>query len=501
MGITRFSTHLAILKARALARAKPGLLAVALLLGLYASYLPFSGYDALYYDANNYWELGRQYGKTGAFQFLSFTDSLRGYFFPLLLAPLAILGPHIDCSPIALMRPLGAIMAAVLFGALGPALWRAIGVPTSSRVSLFRRLVFGVLGFALWRDYFNFSLTDFPALFALATTLWALLSGRSVGKSLLSGVALGAAVNMRPVLLAALPFVGLLALLPEPDQASPAGGLRRQGAWAHRGVVALGLTLVLAPQFYLNKHHFGVGTPWVLARQPAENNGLYLKQLSWGLQYQKYETNIGKDYPTAEMFFLDQRGAALLNTSAGGRLGGQSQYLVLALQHPLALLGVWQRHLFNGLDLQYPSPYIKKVYVRTWPLAWLNYTVLFGGLAVLLSKLKRRGASLRVWLVLAALLMPCVAAVPVAVECRFFLPLHLVLSAAVAFGAQPMRAWRTASGWQRVGWVTTYAVVVAACFMASVKAQNSLEHGPRALFALREEHHVVNQTKHSRPSC
>jgi hypothetical protein len=479
MGITRFSTHPAVLRAKALALAKPGLVAVVLLLGLYGSYLPFSSYDALYYDANNYWELGRQYGKTGAFQFLSFSDSMRGYFFPLLLAPLAILGPHIDCSPIALMRPLGAMMAAALFGALGPALWQAVGAPAAPGVPLFRRLVFGLLGFALWRDYFNFSLTDFPALFALATALWALLSKRSVGTALLSGVALGAAVNMRPVLLAALPFVGLLALLPGPGQ------IRRGDAWAQRGAVVLSLAIVLAPQLYLNKHHFGVSTPWVLARHSNEGTDLYLKQLSWGLQYQKYETNIGNDYPAAEMFFLDQSGAALLNAREGGQLGSKSQYLALALQHPLPMLGVWQRHLFNGLDLQYPSPYIQKVYVRTWPLAWLNYTVLFGGLVVILSKLRRRRAGLRVWLVLAALLMPCLAAVPVAVECRFFLPLHLVLSSAIAFGAHPVRAWRAATGWRRLGWVVTYAAVVTTCFMASAHAQSSLEKGPRTLFVLR----------------
>ena len=463
------------------AQARPAPIAVAMLLVVYAGYLPNSGFHRLYYDSSQYWELGRQYGKTGAFELLSFGSSMRGYLLPLLLAPFAIAGPHIGWEPVDLMRPLGVATAALLFGALGPALWRAAVGAGAPEVSLSRRLVFGALGFVLWRDYFNFPLSDFPALCALATALWAILSGRSVLSGVLAGLALGASANMRPVFMAALPFAGLLALLPRPAATDTGSAPTRRMAWAWRGGIAAGLAMVLAPQVAINAHNAGVYSPWVLARVLSNPTNLYMQQLEWGLQFQKYETNVGSDLLGAQMFFLDPNGAAVFASAHLLRFDNLAQYLALAKQQPLAVLGVWARHLFNGLDLQYPSPYIKKVYVVSWPLAWLNYTVLLGGTVVLLTKAWRSALRLRPWLVLATLLMPCLGALPVAMECRFLLPLHLLLSAAVAFGAQPLRSWRAAAGTRRVALVAGYILLVAAAFWVSSNCKSRLDMAPRNL--------------------
>ncbi|WP_426059984.1 hypothetical protein [Hymenobacter sp. B1770] len=464
-------------------------MAVILLAILYACYLPHSGYRSLHYDANTYWELGRQYGKTGAFQFSSFSNSMRGYFFPLLLAPFAILGPHIGLSPIELMRPLGILTAALFFGALAPALAGAISGPKAPVIPLARRLVFGVLGFAFWRDYFNFSLSDFPALFALCLALWALLNSKNIRYSLLAGIALGAAMNMRPVFIAALPFAALLVFVSRPPVSSTDPLAGNRSAWPQWGALAVGLAFILVPQSYINKSHFGSSTPLVLARRSTVDEGLYLQQLGWGLQYQKYETNIGADYPTVEMFFVDPVGTALLQSTGKMQLNSMGEYLNLAFHHPVAILGVLLRHLFNGLDLQYPTPYIKQVYLPTWPLAWLNYTVWISGIVVLIIHAKRSWPHISVWLALTALIMPCLAALPVAVECRFFLPLHMLLCAAVAFGAHPIRAWQAAGGLRRLGWACVYIAFVSACFMVSASAQGNLENGPRKLFSLARNSH------------
>ncbi|WP_210515968.1 hypothetical protein [Hymenobacter terricola] len=481
MGFLLFGAGSRAAQAWAWAQARPALTAVALLLVVYAIYLPNSGFHALYYDAAQYWTLGRQYGKTGAFELFSFASSMRGYLLPLLLAPFAIAGPHLGLEPIVLMWPLGVITAAVLFGALGPALWRAAAGPAAPAVSLARRLVFGLLGFGLWRDYFNFPLSDFPGLFALAAALWALLSGRTVLGGLLAGIALGASANMRPVFVMVLPFAGLLALLPQhtPPGASAAPAGRKNWVW--RGAIIAGLAAVLAPQFAINSHNFKRHTPWVLAKDSRYPDGLYLQQLEWGLQYQKYETSVADDFPRPQMFFSDPRGVALFATLRRPKLESQAQYLQLAKQHPFVIMGSWLRHVFNGLDLQYPSPYVRRVYVASWPLAWLNYTLLLGGCVVLLSKRNRFGTRRRGGLVLAALLMPCLGAVPVAIECRFLLPLHLLLSAAVAFGAHPLRAWRAATTKRRAAWALGYAAVMVVAFSTSADCQIQLEKGPRNL--------------------
>ena len=467
-----------LVRLRNWAQQNPALAAPLLLLVVFGLYLPTSDHYRLYYDANNYWVFGQQYFKTGSFSWLSYTSSMRGYLFSLLLAPFSVAGPHLGLEPIQLSRPLGALLAAFMFGMLGPALWRAA---SGLAVSLGRRLAFGLLGFVLWRDYFNFPLTDFPALAALAIALWALLSGGGMLRAVLAGLALGAAANMRPVFQAALPFVCLLSLLPPAAASSVVPGRRY---WGRLVGVATGLALVLAPQFYINLNNFGERTPWVLAYKVGDPTNLFLQQLQWGLQYQKYETNVGYDYPRPQMFFLDAAGQQLFDATKLPLFTTQAQYLEIVAHHPVGVGMVWLRHLFNGLDLQYPTPYITRVFVATWPLAWLNYTVLLGGCAVLLGALRRRPRNWRVLLALAALLTPCLGALPVAMECRFLLPLHLVLSGALVFGCHPRRAWQAASGLRRMAWAAGYVLLVGGAFAVSADAQRSLEKEPRPLLGL-----------------
>ena len=450
---------------------QPGVLAMLLIAWAYYTYLPTTTYLDLYFDSKGYWNFAEEYFKSGEFEFLSFFNIQRGYLFPLLLSPFTQLVVEAKMLPIEVTRHLGAVIAALVFGWAGPALWQAVnGGPT---VPLFRRLLFAGLGFALWRDYFNFSLTDFPALLGLAVALIALLRGKGIVSGIVAGVALAVAVNMRPVYQVALPAVGLLALLPPPGRA-------RWWGWARGAALVMGATAVLLPQAYTNSVHVDVRSPWVLTTMPGQPS-LFVQQLQWGLKNQKYETNIGSDYKYPGMSFVDERGKAMWEATALTEFSTASQYVELCLGRPWRSVGVWQRHLFNALDVQYPTPYVQEVFVPTWPLAWLNYSLIFCGLVVLLLRPWQRPIAgwVRPSLVLLALLLPCLLALPTAIECRFLLPLHLLLSAAVAFGATPLRWWRAASVRARGLMVAGYVATVVSGFSASASAQKHLYEAPR----------------------
>ena len=447
-----------------------GLVATSLVLLGYLIYLPLTDYTKLYYDADGYWQGAKSYYPAGRFAFFAYFQQ-RGYLFSLLLAPFTRLEQAYGWLPLSITRPLGAVVAAAFFGWVGPVLWQA--VRGGSPVPLGRRLLFAGLGFLLWRDYFNFSLTDFPALLALCIALVGLLRGRGLASALLAGVAVAAAANMRPVYQAALPAVALLALLPPLGRAWWWGGART-------ATLVLGATLVLWPQLKSNDDHLKIRSPWVLTSKPDQPD-LYLKQLEWGLQMQKYETSIGGDYPMAQMRFEDKRGQALFAASGLPEFTAPAQYLRLCLGRPWRAVGVWLRHLFNGLDVQYPTPYIEEVFTPTWALAWLNYSLIWGGLLVLLARRWQlpTTAWVRPALVLLALLIPCAATLPTAMECRFLLPLHLLLMAAVAFGAAPLRWWRRATRRGRAALVGSYVAVVVAGFSASASTQRHLAIIPR----------------------
>lgn len=473
-------------RAHAWAERRPGQAAFRVLFVAFGVYLFTSESVDYRYDDGYYWTLANQYWQSGSFDLYAFDSSLRGYFFPLLLAPLAWLGEACSIPTVTLVRVVGAALAAGFFGVVVPGLWQALqpagaNGAEATPVSWQRRLAFGALGFVFWRGYFNYPLTDFPSLLALAGGLWALLRGRSVGSGLLAGVAVAAAVNFRPVYLAALPLAGLLALWPRP-------ATRRRGPaaeWGRRLAFVGGLALVGGPQLLLNQHHFDAATPLVLTHPPG-GRSLYFQQLQMGLCNQKYETSEADDHPAPQMFFADPAGQALWRHSGPETLTTTAEYLALVRAAPAVVAGVWGRHLFNALDVQYPTPYVKQVYVPTWSLAWANYTVLGAGLLVLLAGLRRAVAGRRppvpALLTLAALLLPCAAVLPVLVECRFLLPLHLLLCAALAFGARPLHTWKNASARARVLGLGLYLGLLAGAFTLSAQAQAQLEGGPRAIF-------------------
>lgn len=444
-----------------------------LILVVYLVYLPFSGYAKMYYDALDYWFISIYFHHKGSISLLNYHNSLRGYLLPLLLFPFRIIQYYTDVPPIVFGRLLGAVSAALGFGWLGPALWQVVRCRPEP-LAWPRRLAFAALGFALWRDYFNFTLSDFPALWVLALGLLLLYRFQSFGWVMAAGACMAAAYNIRPSYLIAAPFfLGLQLLMPY-THARP----RLLGTAA----LVLGAVLVLAPQWAINRHQFGQNTPAVLSYIEAlETNNLYREKMKWGLLHQKLETTLDRSYPDQMMIFRDAAGEQIIRDEHITWFDSYADYFQLALRHPLVFSKMYAQRLFNGLDVQYPTPYIKKIYVSTLGLAWLNYTVWFGAILVTVRAQFRRWP-LRQWLVLAVLLVPCLPMLPMSMECRFLLPLHLLLYATLCFGWPAQ--WRPGriSRRQLLLVAAAYAVFIVLCFSASAAAQATLEFGSRSLW-------------------
>lgn len=443
---------------------------------VYAVYLPLSGYTELHYDAKNYWFISVYFHKAGSLSLFNYHDGFRGYVFPLLLLPLRIAQFYTQLPPIWFARAFGAVSAAVGFGVVGPLLWQAAR-GTSAPLAWPRRAAFAVLGFVLWRDYFNFTLTDFPAVWLLGLGL--LLSLRhQPSAALLAGACWAAAYNMRPSYLVAAPFFLALAWLPSGSVATL--------CWARCAALLTGAALVLAPQYVINQRHFHRNTPLVLALDAdLETGNLYREKLKWGLLQQKYESNIGADYPESILVFRDYAGEALVRQERIEWFDSYGSYARLVLRHPLLFAKLYAWRLFNGLDVQYPTPYIRQVYQPTWGLAWLNYTVWFGaGLVVARARWRRLHLQqkLRQILVLAALLVPCLPMLPINIECRYLLPLHLWLCAVLCFGWPAAWNLRQVRRPVLLAVGAAYVLFVGLCFTASASAQATLDCGPRSLW-------------------
>ncbi|GAC1384588.1 MAG: hypothetical protein NVSMB30_31590 [Hymenobacter sp.] len=226
------------------------------------------------------------------------------------------------------------------------------------------------------------------------------------------------------------------------------------------------MALVLGPQWLINERHFHQHSPLVLAGAPG-SRPLYLKQLAWGTAYQRYESSLIPDLPRS-LVFADPAGQQALATVPGHRFDSYGQYLRVVGQQPGAAALRYLRHLFNGLDIWFPTPYPTRLHPPGQVgLRLLNYALLGVGAWLAGAALLRRRP--RAWCgavvyrrgaVLLALLLPCLLVLPTLMECRFLLPLHVLLLTGVAARWQPVRGWLRARPVHRlavlglmVGWL------------------------------------------------
>lgn len=403
---------------------------------LYAVYLPFSGYEPrhIFYDAGEYWDLSLQFFRGGKLDFLGFQGAGRGYVGPLLLLPGRVLCRLTGCSILAASRVLGAGWAALLFGAVLPAAWQRV---KSRALENGRWLALTGLGFALWRDHFNFPLTDFPG-FTLSLLGLLLLARPRPMWWLGAGLALAAVVNMRPLYAAAVPaWLGLAFYLTKNARYPGKPGL---ACWL---ALALGAALVMGPQVLLNWRHEGRATPLVLvAAHDAHRD--YLHVLSWGTRLQRYETGF---FPGAHRVLMvpDSTGIRQISRLGPGGFASYAEYFAYVGRCPASVAQRYLRHLFNGLDLWYPTPYPRQVHPPGQAAGQvLNFAALGLGLLHVLAivrgrvRTKKRIVTGVELLVGAALLLPVLAALASQTEPRYFLPLHLLVLL-LAVTARPLR--------------------------------------------------------------
>ncbi|GAA4021640.1 hypothetical protein GCM10022409_01660 [Hymenobacter glaciei] len=414
-------------------------------LAVYAAYLPLSGYGPAQFrfDAAEYWELSLKFTPPGGFSLLAFDEPLRGYLGPLLVLPARLLCHFTGWSMLTGARVLGAGWAALLFGVAIPELWaRASGRTLSGG----RWLVLLGLGFIFWRDYFNFTLSDMPALVLLLLGA-AVLGRRGWAWASVAGLLLVAAVNIRPIYIACLP--GVLWLL-----AGYGRGLARPQVAKSLVALVAGVVLALLPQVLINQRHFGQTSPLVLAQRPGKEP-LYLRQLAWGTAYQRYETSLVPAIPRS-LVYADSAGQRTLAAQSAGRFNSYSEFLYFLVRHPFTSVARYARHLFNGLDIRYPTPYPTRLHPPGQAaLRLLNYALLGLGLWLAWASWWNPGkssspvnsaGSVSPCAVLLALLLPCLLALPTLMECRFLLPLHLLLLTGVATTWQPRAWWRSLGG-------------------------------------------------------
>ncbi|SHL85233.1 hypothetical protein [Hymenobacter psychrotolerans] len=444
-------------------------LRILVVVSLYGGYFLLGGGltgERMPYDAGHYWELAVSFQRQHkAFSLLYFDTPTRGYLAALLHFPALIIRFFTSCTMPQAAKAMGVVWAAALFAWLIPALWRQL-VP--GRVAGIRWLLLVLLAFVFWRDHFSFTMIDMPALALLLLALWA-CGRRGLGWWLVAGLCLAAAFNSRPMYLAAVPPALALA-----GWWSWQHGRRVVGRWA---LLLVGLGLALAPQLAINRLHFQQNTPLVLARvSDTQQEPLYLKQLTWGTRLLRYDADLSK-----RLFFVDPAGLQVLREAGISQYTSYGQFFSIALRNPLDYGWRYLRHLFNGLDVQQPAPYLLRDYgPERHLLQMLNYMALGLALSVIVGSRTGRWLSWPRALVLLALLLPCAVAIPTAIESRFVLPLHLLLLAVAAFrfSLRPCQEWWRGRPLRKVVALVGAGLWLGSCFWLSAATFRNLQPDP-----------------------
>ncbi|MFS2091488.1 hypothetical protein ACCC96_00620 [Pseudomonas sp. Pseusp11] len=367
------------------------------------------------FDSSLYW------GLSSPSVIVNFPEVARGYFYPLVLMPVHALADMVgDNGRVVFQFVSSAVYACLLTGPIADFFLKTFG----GKLSFARRTAFALLTFLLFPGLFLFPLSDLPALLILIISV--ILASRAnskywLGWLFLSGAAVSAAYNVRTIYLfaaMALFFVVLFVFM-------------RGKPWRLRVfgmlVFLFGAVIVATPQMLINKRIHGTATPLVIAM--VKGKPLMAQQLYWGVVVQRYETYAGKDSPAPSLYYRDPAGVALRDLDASSFSEPNMRgYLSMVLRHPMQFLGIYGRHLVNGLDVRDGIVYAEKSSTNKSVVSFLCFCLLFFCVLIYWLRKEKR------WIeaaYLAPILLPVLAILPGAVETRFFMPVYLVLFGAV----------------------------------------------------------------------
>ncbi len=421
---------------------RPALFAFGLALAASLLVALVDGTKPFYYDAGAYWGLSDSFVKDGTFSLTNFESPLRGYAYPLLnhvlQGTLGAAGMSDALIVKLFMAGIFATLAAVLLPRFAMALLPDVRIGFGARCALVAMLLL------FWRGYISFPLSDFPALAAALLALYAVSRGASPPWALVAGLAAAVAVNVRPAYVLLVPAV-LALFLAQWWSDSRVGPVPHRRHAAALVLLLAGLVAVSLPQSLATERHHGIRSPI-----PGAAADLSSFQLTVGLRLQRYETYVGTALPRPQLEYLDESTRSILASLPNGEVGGYGAYLQLAVDHPVVLAGVGFRHVVNGLDQRYPTPYAEELDTgQQKPLRLVGFTLIFLALLRVVWPAARRSLGRARWRYAVALLAACATSVPAAMETRFMLPAYALAYLLVAAPGWPA-LWRREGGrWSR----------------------------------------------------
>jgi hypothetical protein len=359
-----------------------------------------------------------------------FPTTIRGYVYPLLLAPGRWFfdnTPELGLLPLKLMQ--SAIYAYLLTTTLKNIYIRIIG----GQSSFLRRLTPAALTAIFFPGLITYPLSDLPAFLLFLSATGLVLSSYAkkltwphLTKFFIAGILAYASYNTRTIYLFSFATLSIIIFVLALRQGNQLKALLTLIAFL------AGAATAAIPQIVINAKNFNTITPLVIT--DSGDKSLFAHQLLWGITTERYETVIA---PGAKVgtptYYQDAKGVDIFNKyHLGSAEFNIATYVSIASKEPIAFISIFIRHLVNGLDARDGIVYASSPSKDKVITSIACFTIFFLS-ALTLMRRNNNHTGKHSYLILLALIIPSLAITLGAVETRFFYPIHALAYATIAF--------------------------------------------------------------------
>lgn len=386
------------------------------------------------HDSNGYWAYGKFFEKNNQFSITNYDNALRGYLFPLFNYGIFKLGQLLHVSEVNSFRFFSSLFYAYLIVEIIPLFISEVFEKT---LEYRKRIIILVLFFIFWRGYVLYPLTDFIAFSLMITAAMLLLRIYKTKRiklriCFLIGALVFSCLNLRPsYIITLVPFLIISTFLIFSIKFQE----EKRVLTCFKSIIPismifLGMFLMALPQIVINNVHFQTTSPFVQMEKYFNGKNLMLSKLYNGLTIQKYETYIGKEYDSSVALLNDVTGKEIISSEKITEINSYSDYFKLVLKHPIHFFQIYIKHLFNGLDIRFPTPYVVKFhsYIESTMIQLINFTIIYLTILLLGDKLKKRTLFGNIYsiLFLLVIVLPGFISLPTEPEVRFYMPLSIL---------------------------------------------------------------------------
>lgn len=385
-------------------------------------------------DARLYWALSSNILE------LNFPQTVRGYFYPLLLSPFRAVFDLNASIGLAFLNFGQSLCYGYVFSILLPNVFVYV---FGGALTLIRRLLPVVLIAIVFPGVVSFPLSDAPSFCLIVCALACFIRGceaKSLGGMLAFVLASGGiayfSYNTRPIYIFSMVVLVFCILF-----LVPRGRCVRVALSA---VFVVGAFFAAAPQMAINYKYYKAPSPFVVT--DLNGGSLFVSQMAWGMVVDKYETYMEpmKDHGTP-VFYANSKGVEILRSRGGvGSIASYSDIWGVMRAYPLFFAELYLRHIATGLDARDGDVYTTQPSYAKDLRSFLYFFLLSMGLVQLGVSIFSEGFTAVCYvriLLSVVLIIPSIAIVPGAIESRFFFAVYCLAYCALAMLAVRENRW------------------------------------------------------------